>query len=496
MNRTTTYIIVFILYIAACLAIPAWIKRHEEKKNREGFLLGDRNIGPWPIAFSFVATLVSSSLFMGSGPKIYQQGWSFAIYGMMFMTIGVILSWAIYAKPLSRLTDKLGALTITDLLSYRYNSKGIKTVTSLATIIIYIPLMGSQLVAAGKLFQAAFDLPYWAGIVLVGTVLTIATALGGFKSVVYSDFFQGIIMYGIFLVLVPVLLVKAGGLSAVNTVIASETPEMFAAVTAKFPPVMILSWFVYLVIGLGLGQPSLLVRFLACKNDQVIKRAFPLAVTCHAFGCTGIALIMTTASVLYPGITDRETVFPTIVGEALPPVLGGLALCAVFACMMSTVDSQLLVASSCFSEDIYKGYIKKNATERQVYNAGVVSTVVIGIGGILTALYSGLGVLDLIILAESCLIPIYLFSVCGCTHFKRLNATGVLSGMVTGAITAFVWELKFGWELCVPVFPAVIVCMVVTFVVSYLSKAPDPVVIKTFFGNGTKEDLVEYNSRH
>ena len=104
--------------------------------------------------------------------------------------------------------------------------------------------------------------------------------------------------------------------------------------------------------------------------------------------------------------------------------------------------------------------------------------------------------LDLIILAESCLIPIYLFSVCGCTHFKRLNATGVLSGMVTGAITAFVWELKFGWELCVPVFPAVIVCMVVTFVVSYLSKAPDPVVIKTFFGNGTKEELVEYNSRH
>ncbi len=496
MNRSTVYVIVFIFYILSCLGISAWVKHREQRKDREGFLLGDRSIGPWPIAFSFVATLVSSSLFMGSGPKIYQQGWSFAIYGMMFMTIGVILSWVVYARPLSNLTDKLGALTITDLLAYRYNSKGIRSFSSLATIIIYIPLMGSQLVAAGKLFQAAFGLPYRAGIVIVGVVLTVATALGGFKSVVYNDFFQGIIMYGIFLILVPVMLVKAGGFSAVNAVIAKEAPEMFAAVTPKFPPLMIVSWFVYLVIGLGLGQPSLLVRYLACKDEQVIKRAFPLAVTCHAFGCTSIALVMTSAFVLFPGITDRETVFPTIVGNVFPPVLGGLALCAVFACMMSTVDSQLLVASSCFSEDIYKGVFKKDATERQVYNAGVISTIVIGIGGILTALYSGLGVLDLIILAESCLIPIYLFSVCGCTHFKRLNAAGVLSGMITGAITAFVWELKFGWDLVVPVFPAVVVCAAMTFAVSYMTKAPDAVVVNTFFGDGTKDELIAYNSRH
>ena len=491
MSRTAVYILVFIGYIIACLGISAWVKHREEQKNRAGFLLGDRNIGPWPIAFSFVATLVSSSLFMGSGPKIYQQGWSFAIYGMMFMTIGVLLSWIIYARPLSRLTDKLGALTITDLLNYRYHSKGIRTVVSLATIIIYIPLMGSQLVAAGKLFQAAFGLPYEAGILIVGTVLTIATALGGFKSVVYNDFFQGIIMYGIFLVLVPVMLSKAGGFFAVNAVIASEAPNMFAPVTSKFPPLMILSWFVYLVIGLGLGQPSLLVRYLACKDENVIKRAFPLAVTCHAFGCTSIAIVMTTAFVLFPGISDRETVFPTIVGNVLPPVLGGLALCAVFACMMSTVDSQLLVASSCFSEDIYKGVIKKNATEQEVYNAGVFSTIIIGIGGILTAIFSGLGVLDLIILAESCLIPIYLFSVCGCTHFKRLNSTGVLAGMITGAITAFIWELKWSWDIVVPVFPAVIVCAIVTFAVSYMTQAPDQVVIDTFWGDATKEDLIK-----
>ena len=496
MNRSTVYVIVFIFYILSCLGISAWVKHREQRKDREGFFFFVRSIGPWPIAFSFVATLVSSSLFMGSGPKIYQQGWSFAIYGMMFMTIGVILSWVVYARPLSNLTDKLGALTITDLLAYRYNSKGIRSFSSLATIIIYIPLMGSQLVAAGKLFQTAFGLPYWAGIVIVGVVLTVATALGGFKSVVYNDFFQGIIMYGIFLILVPVMLVKAGGFSAVNAVIAKEAPEMFAAVTPKFPPLMIVSWFVYLVIGLGLGQPSLLVRYLACKDEQVIKRAFPLAVTCHAFGCTSIALVMTSAFVLFPGITDRETVFPTIVGNVFPPVLGGLALCAVFACMMSTVDSQLLVASSCFSEDIYKGVFKKDATERQVYNAGVISTIVIGIGGILTALYSGLGVLDLIILAESCLIPIYLFSVCGCTHFKRLNAAGVLSGMITGAITAFVWELKFGWDLVVPVFPAVVVCAAMTFAVSYMTKAPDAVVVNTFFGDGTKDELIAYNSRH
>lgn len=493
MAKSGVYILVFIAYLAVCLAISAIIKHREKRKDREGFLLGDRSIGPWPIAFSFVATLVSSSMFMGSGAKIYQQGWSFAVYGYGFMTLGIILSWVLYAKPLSRLTGKLGALTITDLLNYRYNSKGIKYTVSLATIIIYIPLMGSQLVAAGKLFNVAFGLPYWAGIVVVGTVLTIVTAMGGFKSVVYNDFFQGIIMYGIFLILVPILLIRAGGFSAVNATIAANNPDMFAMVTPEFPPLMIFSWFVYLVIGLGLGQPSLLVRYLACKDTEVIKRAFPLAVSAHAFGCIGITLVMTTASVLIPGISDRETIFPTIVDQFLPPVVGGLALCAVFACMMSTVDSQLLVASSCFAEDLYKGLLKKDASEHEVYNAGIISTIVIGIGGILTALFSGLGVLDLIVLAESCLIPIYLFSVCGCTHFKRLNSTGILAGMITGAATAFLWELKFSWDICVPVLPAIVVCTVVTFAVSYATKAPDQVVIDTFWGDATKEQLMQHN---
>ena len=496
MTKQMTYILVFIVYIGFCMAIPTFIKMHEKRKSAQGFLLGDRNIGPWPTAFSYVATLVSASLFMGSGPKIYQQGWPFAIYGYMLLTFGIVISWVLYAKRLSKLTTKFDAVTLGDLFQLRYNSKKIKNFSSIATIIIYIPLMGSQLVAAGKIFQTVFGLPYWSGIVLCGVVLTFATAMGGFKSVVYSDFFQGIIMYGIFIVLVPVMLIKVGGLTALNETLLIQHPEFFEMTNDYWTPLMITSWVVYFMFGLNLAQPSLLVRYLACKDERVIKRAFPLSITCHAFGIICISLVMMSAAVLFPGISDRETIFPTIVINTLHPVIGGVALCAVFACMMSTVDSQLLVASSSFGQDVYKGMLRKNASEKEVYTASTISTVVIGAGGICTALFSGLGVLDLIILAESCLVPIYLFSVLGVTHMKRTNEAGVLAGMVVGAVVAFVWELVFSWDYCVPVMPAVIACAITTMVVSYLTKKPDDIVIDAFWGNTSREALAAYNEKH
>lgn len=496
MSNTVIYILVFIVYIAFCLTIPTLVKMHEKHQTRKGFLLGDRSIGPWPTAFSYVATLVSASLFMGTGAKIYAHGWPFAIYGYILLTIGIVFSWILYAKRLSNLTTKFDCFTLGDLFLLRYNSKGIKTFSSIATIIVYIPLMGAQLVAAGKLFQTVFGLPFWSGIVVCGAVLTFATAMGGFKSVVYSDFFQGIIMYGIFFVLVPTMLIKVGGLTALNETLVVSHPEFFQMMNSYWTPLMITSWFVYFMFGLNLSQPSLLVRYLACKNEGVIKRAFPLAITCHAFGVISISLVMMSAAVLFPGLADPETVFPTIVMNTLHPVTGGLALCAVFACMMSTVDSMLLVASSSFSQDVYKQIIKKDATEKEVYNAGVISTLIIGFGAILTALYSGRGVLDLIIMAESCLVPIYLFSVLGITHLKRINSTGVLTGMIVGSIVAFVWELMWSWTYCVPVMPAVIACAVTTLIVSYLTKEPDPIVIDAFWGKTTKEELLAYNASH
>jgi len=492
MNSRIIYILVFIVYILASIGVSAYVKKKEAHKDSQSFLLGDRSIGPWPIAFSFVATLVSASLFMGSGPKVYKQGWSFAIYGILLLNLGIVLAWVLYAKRLSHLTTKFNTLTLADLFNYRYHSKGIKYFSSIATIVVYIPLMGSQLVAAGKLFQTIFGMPFWSGIVIVGAVLTLVTAMGGFKSVVYNDFFQGIIMYGIFFVLVPVMLWHVGGLTQMNLRLAKELPSFFVMKNSYWNPLMITSWFFYFLFGLNLAQPTLLVRFLACKNNNVIKRAFPLAVTCHAFGIFSISIVMMAAALVFPGIQDRETIFPTIVANLLNPVIGGMALCAVFACMISTVDSMLLVASSSFAEDIYRGLLKKDATERQIYNAGIISTVLIGIFAMITAIYSGNGVLDLIVLAESCLIPIYLFSVLGVTHLKRINSTGVLAGMICGSITAFVWELKYSWDICVPVMPAIIVCAVVTLVVSYLTPAPAFAVVDAFWGKTTKQELIDY----
>lgn len=492
MSKTAVYATIFVIYLIANIVITMMVRRSNQQTG-ESFFLGDRSIGAWPMAFSFVATLQSASLFMGSGPKVWQQGYPFLIWAMMLLTLGIVLAWLLLARPLSNLTGKFNVITLPELFDLRYNSQGIKLVVALGTCIFYIPLMGGQMVAAGKLFQMMFNVPFITGIVIMGVMLAVTTAIGGFRGVVFMDFFQGIIMYGIFLVLTPLMLYHAGGsFTAINHNIAANYPQMMQPITKYFTPLMILSWGIYFLFGLNLAQPSLLMRFLAMKDREVIKRAFPLTLTCHAWSMLNVMVVMLSARILFPTLTDRELVFPTMLTNVVPPVIGGLAICAVFAAMMSTVDSLILVVSSAFSEDLYKGFINKKASDKAIFWVGVASSLVVGVLAAWTACTSNEGVLYLIVMGESCIIPLYLFTVLGITHFKRLNGPGVIAGMIVGAAVGVWWGNVYSWDIVVPVMPAVIAGGIVTFVVSYLTPAPAKEITDTFFGDAPKEVLENY----
>lgn len=493
----TTYVVVFAIYLVFCFGI-CFYEARKQSQDSAGYFTGNRSIGPWPIAFSFVATLQSASLFMGSGGDIYRRGIAFSVFGTMLLTVGIVLTWIFMAKPVSHLTTKLDTITLSEMFDYRFNSKYVKLVSAVAVCIFYVPMMGSQLVAAGKLFKTVMGLPYWSGIVIVGLALTVVTAIGGFRGVVYNDFFQGIIMYGIFFLLVPIMLTKVGGLTEMNVRLAAEFPELLSIRGAKgyFTPLMMISWAVYFLFGLNFAQPSILVRYIGTKDPEVIKRAFPLTITCHAFSLTCITIVMMAANLLMPGMTDKETVFPTVMTTYLPPVVAGLALCAVFACMMSTVDSLLLVASSAFAQDIVKGFVKKDLSDKGVYKLGMLASLVLGLLAVWVAMYhSDGGVLKLTVYASGAMIPIFLFPVLGITLFKRLNTVGVLSGMIIGCAFTIAFELTVGWTYCVPALPAVVVTTVVTLVVTYLTPPPPREVTDVFFGDAPREVLDEYRKK-
>mgnify|MGYP003421825401 CR=1 FL=1 len=179
-------------------------------------------------------------------------------------------------------------------------------------------------------------------------------------------------MFFTLLILPVVVLVKAGG---INEVISAIDPSLLnpfnaASITGSASSstvLVVISIISSLAWGLGyFGQPHILARFMAIKNPDLIKKSRIIAmfwVVLSLFGATAVGLV---GHSVIPDISayggDSETIFMLLVNNCVPLILTGILMSAILAAIMSTADSQLLVAASTVSEDFYKGMIKPKAS--------------------------------------------------------------------------------------------------------------------------------------
>jgi sodium/proline symporter len=472
MSDNTYQLIAIIIYMITMLGIGwyAFVKT----SNLTDYMLGGRSLGPAVTALSAGAADMSGWLLMGLPGAIYLSGLVEA-WIAIGLTIGAYLNWMFVAPRLRVYTQVSNdSITIPSYLDNRLrdNTKLIRIASGLIILIFFTFYVSSGMVAGGKFFDSSFGYEYHTGLLIVSGVVVAYTLFGGFLAVSYTDFLQGLIMF-LALITVPLFgLFLTGGLSETVESIKAVNPEHLSLLPATATAAAIISSLAW---GLGyFGQPHIIVRFMAISSVKETKQARRIGIGWMILSLAG-ALATALVGVAYyqqnaGELKDAETVF-IVLGQILfHPFIAGIMLAAILAAIMSTISSQLIVTSSALVEDIYKALFNKTATDKHYVFIGRMAVLAVAIIAAILAWNPENSILNLVGFAwagfGAAFGPIILLSL----YWKRLTNYGALSGMVLGALTAFVWgKIESLSTALYEIVPGFLVCLVVAVIVSMMT---------------------------
>lgn len=441
----------FAVYLAVMmvLGVVAW----QRTGDLADYILGGRSLGRWVAALSTQATAMSGWLLLGLPGFAYLRGTE-ALWMAAGLLAGTYLNWKLVARRLRDATAGLGdSLTLPVYLERRFrDDSGLLRYLSAAFILVFFTAYtASGLAAGGKLFEAVFGWPYlWA--TAGGTLVVIGyTFLGGFLAVSWTDAIQGMLMWLALLAVAVTGVWLAGGPSGVADAMREADPARLSPWRSPGEGAI---GFIGLasLVGWGLGyfgQPHVMARFMGMRSAGDVPAALRIAMSwivvamlaAVVVGWAGFALVS-------PPLTgaDTEKVFIVLTAELLPPAVAGICLAGILAAIMSTADSQLLVASSAFTEDLYVKLHRGTPSRHGLVWVGRLAVAGIALVALALAMNPESRVLDLVAYAWAGLGATFGPAVLLSLYWTRMSRVGALAGILVGGVTVIVWSrLEGGW---------------------------------------------------
>ncbi|WP_251197219.1 sodium/proline symporter PutP [Anaerotardibacter muris] len=513
------WVLLAMLIYFMVVVIIGFVYAKKSNSSTEEYFLGGRSLGPWLTALSAEASDMSGYLLMGLPGLAYFYGASEAMWTAVGLAIGTYLNWKFVAKRLRKYSEVAGnAITIPDFFSNRFHDKKniLMTIAAVIILLFFSIYVGSCFVTCGKLFATLFGLDYATMMVLGALVVFLYTFVGGYLAVSTTDLIQGTIMISALVIVFVGSVAQAGGIE--NTVAFLQALPGFLDGTQLTVPIVdtngnqlivdglpafgapseygIIAIISCLAWGLGyFGMPQVLVRFMSVKNSDEIKKSRVIAVVwvvislfcAVSIGLIGRAVIPTE----FLTNSAAENIFIVLSQMLLPSFMCGLVVSGIFAAAMSSSSSYLLISGSAVAENIFRGLIKKDATDAQVMIVARITLVVILLFGIVIAIDENSIIFQVVSYAwagfGAAFGPLMLLSL----YWKRTNLPGAVAGMLSGAIGVVVWH-----ELIKPLggifgvyelLPCFFISLIVIVVVSLLTKKPSQ-EIENEFDNYMKAD--------
>ena len=481
----------FILYFVVVLGIGMFFFLKSKSGNDKDYFLGGRSMGPWVTALSAQASDMSGWLLMGFPGSILAMGMGQVWIGIG-LALGTAANWIFVARRLRKFSQCANdSITIPQYLSNRFmaKSRALQIICAIIFLVFFTIYVASSFVAGQKEFiqvvpQLA-DTPEIA-LLIFAVIIILYTFLGGFKAVCWTDFFQGLMMLAALLA-VPLVLVFLRDIdySVFETVAGGTNPlNPFAASWQDI--VSGLAW------GLGyFGMPHIIVRFMSTKNVKVLKKSATIGIIWVVL-TLGAAVAMALLGRGFgptQALVDNESqelIFITLVQDIFKgpwAFVAGLLLSAIVAAAMSTADSQLLVASSSFTSDIYKPVFRKNASEKETLWVGRIVVLIIAVVAYFIASSKSEGASSIMSLVDNAwggfgaaFGPVILLSL----FWKRTTYKGAIAGVVVGAVVDVAWMLLLSETGIYELLPGFIAGGLSCVIVSLIDKKPSAEVNALF----------------
>ena len=437
--------IAILLYFALVIGVGVYFfirDRHVEGEKE--YFLGGRSMGGWVAALSAGASDMSAWVLMGLPGSIYLYGIG-KVWIAVGLVIGTICAWVFVAPRLRRYSIRANdSITIPQFLTNRFQSKnkGLQIISAIVFVVVYCIYSASSISACGTLFNTVTGMSAKTAMIIATAIILVYVFLGGFNAVCWTDFFQGMLMLAA-LMLTPILALFAmKGADFVAPIMTVPENYFNPLSGGGFNWKSVSDILSGLGWGLGyFGMPHIIVRFMSIEKPSMVKKSAIVACVWVVLSLGAVCLIayfgrMLVADELLPA-GQQKTIFIVLARKLFPAFLAGVLLAAIMAASMSTADSQLLVASSSFTSDIYKPVFRKNASDKEILWMGRLVVLVVSAIAYVIASSKGEGAQAIMNMVEnawggfgSAFGPVVILSL----FWRRLSYKGAVAGVVAGAL--------------------------------------------------------------
>jgi SSS family solute:Na+ symporter len=466
----------FVVYLALVIGIGVYSARFSSGGVSE-FFVGGRRMHRFVVALSAVVSGRSAWLLLGVTGMAYTMGASAVWTVVGYITVEMFL-FLFYARRIRYFTEAHDCVTLPDFFAARFGDRNGLLRSILIVIILFfmVGYVSAQFVGGGKAFAGSFGLDQRLGLVLTALIVVVYTTLGGFLAVSLSDMLQACIMIAA-LVLVPTLaILDFGGLAPVLDQLRALNP-------AAVDPFALSVGAAIGGLGIGLGSPGnphIIVRYMSIADPEQLRTSAVVGTVWNVVMGWGALFIGLAGRVWFPDTAmlpnaDTEQLYPLLAAQHLHPVFFGIVVASIFAAIISTADSQLLVAASSVVRDLYEKILCRGRTVPQRQLVRFSRVIVVALVG--AAVVFGL-------IAQQLVFWLVLFAWAGlgaaigptsilALYWKGTTRAGVIAGLVTGTLVTIVWQYTpFLEPLLYELVPAFVLALLATVLVSRMTTPP------------------------
>jgi SSS family solute:Na+ symporter len=458
---------VIVIYLIIC-AFLGFLGYKNTKTSRD-YLVAGRQAHPLIMALSYGATFISTSAIVGFGGAAGSLGLGLLWLTFLNIFVGIFVAFIVFGKRTRKMGHNLDAHTFPELLGLRYNSKFIQGFAGLI-IFLFMPIYAAAVIKGGANFvESFFNIPYEASLIVFVLIVALYVFVGGMKGVMYTDAFQGIIMFIGMTILLIYTYSRLGGVVPAHNQLTDlfNNPDVQNQVAksvsggfqgwTSMPKLGSPIWWNLVstvVMGVGIGvlaQPPLVVRFMTVKSNRELNRAvvsggiFILMMTGVAFivgALSNVYFFESTGKIAILAAKSNDNIIPEFIRNYIPEWFGAVFLVTLLAAAMSTLSSQFHAMGTAIGRDVYEKSFSRKGNSLYITRGGIlvaiilsttiawltkyldVSMAIIATG---TALFFGL--------CAASFLPSYI----GALYFKTIPKAAAVCSIVTGFITSFFW---------------------------------------------------------
>lgn len=354
-SANTWAVIAFVGYLLLMVLIGIITTRFSSSGIGE-FFLGGRKMKAFVVALAAVTSGRSAWLLIGMSGMAFTRGVSavWAVVGYILMEVFLFFR---AGKRLRYFTGKMDCITIPDYLESRFEDKThlVRIFALIPILIFMVAYVSAQFNAGGVSLSASFGVTQFQGVLITAAIVIFYTMMGGFLAVCLTDMIQAIFMIFALMALPAIAIAQFGGLPLLLAALKELSP--------KFIDPFAISWGALIgFVGIGFGSPGnphILNKYMSIENPEKLKMTGLIGTIWNVLMAWGAVFVGLAGRAFYKDVSllpgkNPENIYPVLGSQHLHPFLFGLTIAAIFAALMSTADSQLLVASSAIIRDAYQ----------------------------------------------------------------------------------------------------------------------------------------------